>query len=300
MTVRIAFAGTSEFALPSLAACIEACDVAAVITQPDKPGSRGKPAPRPVADLASQHAIPLLQPRKIRDAEVVEQILGYRIDAFVVASFGQIISDDLLNKPRFGGVNVHPSLLPRWRGASPVAAAILAGDKVTGVCIMKMDAGLDTGPVYARSKRQIAPSDTTVSLQAELASEGATMLVDTMQRLEAGTAAAQPQTEVGVTHVRRFVKADGVVDWSRDDAAKVDRMVRGLNPWPGVTAVIRDVEVKLLSGEVSDVSLAPGVVDAPAKDQVVVGTSAGSYRVIDLQPAGKRPMNAADFLRGLK
>ena len=305
MTLRVAFAGTSDFAVPVLRACLDVCDVAVVVTQPDKPGSRGKPAPRPVAEVAAENNLPVLQPRRIRDQEAIDAVLGYDIDALVLASFGQIIPVALLDAPRFGSFNVHPSLLPRWRGATPVVAAILAGDDETGVCIMKMEAGLDTGPVYKREGHAIAADETAVHLSQLLAEKGAALLKAVLADVEAGTAQAVPQSDEGITYAPRLTKADGVVDWSTHDAVTVDRMVRALNPWPGVSAQIEGRDVRILSGAsaapgFSLTGARPGGYEPAGKDEVRIQTANGVYRLFEVQPAGRRAMRAVDFLRGLR
>jgi methionyl-tRNA formyltransferase len=301
VTLRVAFAGTSDFALAPLRACAAACDVALVITRPDKPGNRGKLTSPPVAVCAREMGLELFQPRRIRDADSVANILGHNIDALVVASYGQIIPDALLDGPRFGGINVHPSLLPRWRGASPVVAAILAGDEVTGVCIMKMDAGMDTGPVYSRRERRIGPRETASELLNDLSAEGAEMLTDVLAGIEAGTATPVEQEEAGVTIAPLLTREMGTVVWAQVDAVQVDRMVRALNPWPGVIASVKGRQVRILGGEPLAASLGePGEILAQDTESVVIGTRSGGYRLLEVQPPGKRPMPAAAFLRGVR
>lgn len=305
--MRIVFAGTAEFAVPSLRACNARHEVLAAVTQPARPGSRGRPAPRPVADAAGQLGIALLQPERIRSGPVVEEILGLGADVLVVAAYGQILPRTLLDGHRFGGVNVHASLLPRWRGAAPIARAILAGDTITGVCIMRMEAGLDTGPVYARRELPIGADATAAGLTGTLAIAGAEELVAVLAALERGTAAATPQPDDGVTHAARLTREDGLLDWSARTAEEVDRMVRALTPWPGVTGDLAGVGVRILAGRTVD----PAEVDIPGPagaipgsvvriegESVLVATAAGHYRVDTLQPPGRRAMSAAAFLRG--
>jgi methionyl-tRNA formyltransferase len=312
--VRIAFAGTAEFAVPSLRACNARHQVVAAVTQPARPGSRGRPAPRPVADAAVQLGIPVLQPERIRSGPVVEEILGLEADVLVVAAYGQIVPRTLLDGHRFGGVNVHASLLPRWRGAAPIARAILAGDTVTGVCIMRMEAGLDTGPVYARREVPIDAGATTTGLTETLAIAGAEELVAVLATLERGTAAATPQPEEGMRYAARLTRGDGLLDWEASSAEEVDRMVRALNPWPGVTADLAGVAVRILRGrriagrqsEMSGVAgpvlgaaaASPGSVVRTEGEAALVATAAGLYRVDAVQPPGRRAMSAAAFLRG--
>jgi methionyl-tRNA formyltransferase len=298
--MRVVFCGTADFAVPSLRAVADEHDVVAVITQPDRPGARGRPAPRPVADAALLMQLPVLRPERIRSPESVEEILALRPDALVVAAYGQIIPAALLDGPPRGGVNVHGSLLPRWRGAAPVAAAILAGDPRTGVSIMRMDAGLDTGPVYATREIPIAATDTTPLLAARLAEHGAGLLTEVLDALAAGTAVATPQDDAQATHAPRLRRDDGVIEWSAASAVEVDRRVRALQPWPGVTAPLGGQRVRLLAGspgEAVDGIPEPGAVVTVGEEADVV-TADGVYRVAYVQPPGGRPMSAAAYLRG--
>lgn len=298
--VRIVFCGTADFAVPSLRACNARHQVCAAVTQPGRPGSRGRPAPRPVADAAAQLGIPLLQPERIRAARWVEEILALGADALVVAAYGQIVPSALLDGHPAGGINVHASLLPRWRGAAPVARAILAGDRVTGVCIMRMEAGLDTGPIYARREVPIEPDATTPSLTATLAVAGAEELVGVLARLQRGPVPVAPQPEEGVTYAARLTREDGALDWSERSAEDVDRMVRALNPWPGVTASLAGVSVRILVGAPSPegADAGPGTVLITEGESVVVATASGAYRIDTVRPPGRRAMSAAAFLRG--
>lgn len=301
--MRVVFCGTSEFAVPSLRAVAREHDVVAVVTQPDRAGSRGRPAPRPVGDAASRLGLPTLRPERVRAAQSVTDILALLPDVLVVAAYGQIIPAALLDGPRFGGVNVHGSLLPRWRGAAPVAAAILAGDDVTGVSIMRMDAGLDTGPVYERRSIEVAPSDTTPLLLGRLAEMGAEMVTGVLRRLVAGDITAEPQDEAAATVAPRLRREDGVVRWEAVSAKDVDRRVRALQPWPGVTAELGGQAVRVHSGRVASgpvVITAPpaGSVVATVADVVDVQTADGVYSVAEVQPPGGRRMSAAAYLRG--
>jgi methionyl-tRNA formyltransferase len=319
--VRIVFAGTAEFAVRSLRACNARHEVLAAVTQPARPGNRGRPASRPVADAAGQLGIPLLQPERIRSRPVVEEILGLGADVLVVAAYGQILPPGLLDGHRFGGVNVHASLLPRWRGAAPIARAILAGDPATGVCIMRMEAGLDTGPVYARRELPIGADATASGLTETLAIAGAEELVAVLAALERGTAVATSQPEEGVTYAARLTREDGLLDWPARTAEDVDRMVRALTPWPGVTGDLAGVGVRILAGHpvvqdeieilgsagaVSDPAgealdssgATPGSVVRIEGESAIVATAAGLYCLDTLQPPGRRAMSAAAFLRG--
>jgi methionyl-tRNA formyltransferase len=299
--MRIVFCGTAEFAIPSLRACAFRHQLLAVVTQPSRPGDRGRPAPRPVADAARQLGVPVLQPERIKAAEAVDEIVGLAADTLVVAAYGQIIPVRVLEAHRFGGINVHGSLLPRWRGAAPIARAILAGDQETGVCIMAMEAGLDTGPVYACRRVPISPEATTPQLTEQLALAGAEELVGVLAGLERGDVEATPQPEEGVTYAPRLTRDEGEVDWAVLSAIDVDRRVRALQPWPGVTAPLAGQPVRIVAGHpLADMAHAApaGSVLAAAAESVDVAAREGAYRVLTVQPPGKRPMPAAAYLRG--
>jgi methionyl-tRNA formyltransferase len=271
-----------------------------VVTRADRPGSRGRPASRPVAEAAKELGIAVLTPLKIRTPEVVAELLNMRPDCLVVAAYGQILPSTLIDAPPHGAVNVHASLLPRWRGASPIAHAVLAGDEETGVSVMRMDSGLDTGPVYATARVAIEPDATTPSLTALLARLGADTLVDVLGRLERGDIAAHPQPESGVTYAARLGRDDGRVEWARRSGLDVDRMVRALQPWPGVVAPLEGVEVRIEQGKVSDNPdrAAPGVVVRREGESVVVAAREGAFRIDRITPPGRRAMTPAAFLRG--
>jgi len=303
--VRVVFLGTAAFAVPSLLAVFDAGhEVAAVVTQPERPGSRGRPAPRPVAGAARDLGLSVLQPEKVRSPEAVESLLALEPDALVVASYGQILPGSLLRGPRFGGVNVHASVLPRWRGASPVAAAILAGDEETGVSIMQMEEGLDTGPVFAVRTLPIGPGVTTPDLTADLARIGANLLVEVLAGLEDGSAVAEPQDGAEATYAPRLTRADAVIDWATLGAVEVDRRVRALQPWPGTVASLAGAEVRIVAGSIQPtvrdaaVAAEPGTLLAAGAHAVDVATRSGVYSIHEVQAPGRRPMDAAAYLRG--
>ncbi|HYL72166.1 MAG TPA: methionyl-tRNA formyltransferase, partial [Candidatus Dormibacteraeota bacterium] len=261
--MRLVFMGTAEFAVPSLRECAAHHQVVAVVTQPERPGNRGKPAPRPVRDEAQALGIQVHTPVRIREGEAVDAVLAHAPECIVVAAYGQILPMPLLDTPRFGAVNVHASLLPRWRGAAPVAHAILAGDAETGVSIMRMEAGLDTGPVYMQGRVKIAGDATTPLLTRALSELGAELLMDVLVALERGEAQAQPQPAAGVTHARSLRREDGALEWDRCSADDVDRHVRALQPWPGVTLPLQGARVRVVAGGVCDeeaADAAPGSV----------------------------------------
>ena len=298
--MRLVFCGTAAFAVPALQSCAEHHDVAAVVTRADRPGNRGRPAPRPVGDAARALGLPVLTPLRIRTPEAVADVLALAPDCLVVAAYGQILPSTLIDAPPYGSVNVHASVLPRWRGASPVAHAILAGDAETGVSIMRMDAGLDTGPVYAIARVAIDTTSTTPALTTVLADLGAATLIDVLARLERGEIDAHPQPDDGVTLAPRLGRDDGRVDWAVRSAVEVDRMVRALQPWPGVIAPLAGVDVQLQHGAVTDATdgFAAGDVVRHDGESVVVAACDGGYRIDLITPPGKRAMTPAAFLRG--
>ncbi|MBJ7595452.1 MAG: methionyl-tRNA formyltransferase [Candidatus Dormibacteraeota bacterium] len=299
--MRIVFCGTAHFAVPSLDALVVEHEVVAVVTQPDRSGSRGRPAPRPVGEAAEQLGLPVLRPERIRAPESVAEVLSLLPDALVVAAYGQIIPAALLDGPVHGGVNVHGSLLPRWRGASPVAAAILGGDMRTGVSIMRMDTGLDTGPVYAASETEIGVDETAPSLTSKLAAAGARLLIEVLSSLEDGSMAAVAQDEAQATYAPRLRREDGTIEWTSIGAVDLDRRVRALQPWPGVTAPLGGQPVRLLEGAPAGsrpATAPPGEVLAMSGEAVDMATMSGVYRLARVQPAGRRPMTAAAYLRG--
>ncbi len=230
--MRVAFAGTPEFALPALAALHESHRVVGVLTQPDRPSGRGRHlSVSPVKAFAETHRLPLLQPASLRDEAPRAQLAAWDPEVLVVVAYGLILPPALLELPRYGCLNIHASLLPRWRGAAPVQRAILAGDSVTGVTIMRMDQGLDTGPMLLRKEIAIAPDDTSGSLLAALAALGVSALLETLAGLVAGTIEARPQPGEGATYAQKVEKSEALIDWSRD-AADIERKVRAFDPRP--------------------------------------------------------------------
>lgn len=303
--MRLAFLGTPPFAVPSLRACAAAGhEVCAVVTQPPRRGARGRPAPRPVAEAAAELGLGLVvqHPERLRDPAACAALLATGPEALVVAAYGQILPAALLDAVPRGGINVHASLLPRWRGAAPISAAIRAGDPTTGVSIMRMEAELDAGPVYATRATPIGARETAPELSAHLAELGAEVLLEVLDRLERGQQPPPvPQDGTLSTHAPRLTRADGLVDWEQLDAQAVDRHVRALLPWPGSTGSLAGVAMRLLEGEpaASDSPGArPGTVVAAGHRGVEVACRVGTYRVDVLQPPGGRGMDAAAWLRG--
>jgi methionyl-tRNA formyltransferase len=298
--VKLVFLGTAAFAVPSLRKCAQHHDVVAVITQPERPGSRGRAAARPVADAARSLGIDLWQPARLREPATEQRVLSLADDALVVAAYGQIIPEKLLLGPRYGGINVHASLLPRWRGAAPVAAALLAGDTETGVSIMQMERSLDTGPVYLQRRVTISGDATTPSLTETLAELGADALIDVLCRLRGGDVTPVPQDDSLATYAPRLTRADAHVDWATHSAVEVDRRVRALQPWPGVVAPLAGAEVQILAGGPAGPcpGASPGHVVRAEAEAVVVATREEAYRVDAVRPPGGRTMSPAAYLRG--
>jgi methionyl-tRNA formyltransferase len=298
---RVIFMGTPDFSVPTLAELVHGpYHVVAVVTQPDKPSGRGRVlAASPVKQYAVTHGIPVLQPVSLRAPEAAAELTAYQPDVIVVAAFGQILRPAVLDLPPHGCINVHASLLPRWRGAAPVQAAILAGDQVTGSTIMRMDAGMDTGPLLAQAALAIRPDDTGGTLTGRLAQQGAALLAETLPRWLAGEVTPQPQDACLATLCRPVRKEEGWIDWTQP-ADAIARAVRAFNPWPAASAAWEGQPIKILRAMVaSDQGGAgePGRVVQSA-GSVAVMTGQGLLVLEELQLAGRGAMSAADFARG--
>ena len=303
--LRIVFCGTPDFAVPALERLIAAgCDVACVLTQPPRPGGRGqKPRPSPVQRCAQAHGLAVLSPERLRgNAEVIERLRPLRPDLGVVAAYGLILPEEMLAVPAHGFLNIHASLLPRWRGAAPIQRALLAGDEATGVTIMKMDAGLDTGPILAQEATPITAADDAGSLHDRLAEMGAELLIRVIPDYVAGRLRPRPQPEEGVTTAPKITKQEVVIDWARP-ADAIARQVRAFSPHPGARTAITGTPVKILAATPLAGGADPGEPDAPpgtviATEPLLVATGAGRLRLDRLQRAGKKPLEAQAFLRG--
>lgn len=295
--VKIVFMGTPEFSVPTLKALAAAYDVIGVVTQPDRPAGRSRePVPPPVKVAASMLGIPVMQPERLRRPEVIEALRQWPADLYVVAAFGQILPQVVLDLPRLGGLNVHASLLPRWRGASPIQHAIKAGDTRTGVTIMKMDAGLDTGPILTAQEVDIAPNETSATLHDRLSKLGAELLIPTIKGYVEGTIVPRPQPAEGVTLAPQIRKDDGRIEWSAS-AERIDHMVRAFTPWPGTFTMWRGRLVKVLSGRVEQGNLPAGCVDV-VDGQMLIGTGSGVYSPTRLQLAGRQALDVRAFVNG--
>jgi len=305
---RIVFLGTPEFAVPSLQALLASpdLDVVGVVPQPDRPAGRGRAVQMsPVKQVALEAGLPVIQPEKTHTSPAFEQLQAWQPDFLVVVAFGQILRQKVLDLPRIAPINLHASLLPRWRGAAPIQAAIRAGDNYTGVTTMIMDAGLDTGPILLQDSIPIQPDETGQSLHDKLAALGAVLLVQTLQWLLSGSIQPHPQPtkESLITYAPPLKKEDGEIDW-KASAVEIDRHVRAYTPWPGTYTFWNGKRLKILAGYPleADLGLAPGaVLDASSGEKVapfVIGTGKGVYAPTRLQLEGRQAVDAAAFLNG--
>jgi len=296
--MRLAFFGTPEFAVPSLRALLEeGFDVAAVVTQPDRPQGRSRSqlvAP-PVKRVALEEGLPVLQPERPIGPFLAE-LKAFDFDLGVVVAYGHVLKPELLAIPRHGMLNVHASLLPRLRGAAPIVWSILNGDETTGVSIMQLEAGLDTGPVLHQIETEVAADETAGELTERLAELGAAALVEVLMLIEAGEARAVPQDHGRATYAPKVSRPQARLDWARD-AATLARTVRAFDPEPGAWALFGDQEIKCFGGRASNAGGEPGTVLA-AGDTLVVAAGVGSLSLSEVQPAGKRRMPVAEWVRG--
>ena len=308
--MRVAFAGTSEFAVPALAALLREHEVAGVLTQPDRPAGRGQQLrSSPVKQLAQQHKIEVAQPATLKTPEGREALQRWNPDVLVVVAYGLLLPGEALTIPRYGCLNIHASLLPRWRGAAPIHRALLAGDAETGVCIMQLDAGLDTGPVWATRKLTIKPQDTTGILHDALAQIGASELLAVLPKLAGGR--ALPQAANGASYAPRVAKSEALLDWSQSSDA-IERRVRAFNPWPIAETRIAGQQLRIHEAALANMPLAPA--DAPleppgalpgqmfaawdaqrASPQLLVLCGSGVLAPQMLQLPGRKPVSAAEF-----
>lgn len=294
--MRVIFAGTPEFAAQALAAIIAAGhEVALVLSQPDRPAGRGMSLQAsPVKQLAVAHGIAVFQPLTLKDAEAQARIATVAADVMVVAAYGLILPQAVLDLPRLGCLNIHASLLPRWRGAAPIQRALQAGDAETGVCIMQMEAGLDTGPVLLKEAFPIAANDTGASLHDRLAALGARLIVDALAALPL-PAVAQP--DEGVTYAHKIDKAEALIDWARP-AVVLDRHVRAFNPFPGAQAVFAGQRIKVWGAQPVAGQGEIGQILAVDRQQVVVACGEGALALTELQKAGGKRLSVQQFLAG--
>ena len=299
MPARLVFMGSPDFALPTLRALAANYDVVGVITQPDRPAGRGKQltAP-PVKILAKELDLPVIQPARLREPPAMAQLRAWAPDLIVVAAFGQILRQEVLDLPLHGCLNVHASLLPRWRGASPIQAAILAGDAETGVTIMRMDKGLDTGPILIERAIPIAPDDTAATLSDKLSTLGADILIETLPKYLSSELKPTPQPEAGATSAPILKKSDGELDAALS-AEELARKVRAFNPWPGAFIVWKRQPLKVHRARITAGNAASGQRRIEG-GLPAIGTADGLLILNKVQPAGKKPMSGEEFLRGAR
>lgn len=299
--MRVVFAGTPEPAVPSLQRLLESerHEVIAVVTRPDAAAGRGRKTMRsPVGLLADEHGIPVFTPAKPSDPDFVAQLTELAPDVCPVVAYGALLPQPVLDIPRFGWINLHFSLLPAWRGAAPVQAAIAAGDEITGASTFLLDAGMDTGPVLGVVTERVRATDTTGDLLTRLASSGADLLAATLDAIEDGTASAHPQPEDGISYASKVSVDAARIDWTRS-AAFVDRHIRSVTPAPGAWTTIGELRVKIAPTTPSEDTLAPGEISV-RKSGVHIGTGTTAVVLGDVQPQGRKLMKALDWARGAR
>ncbi|MBO5337598.1 MAG: methionyl-tRNA formyltransferase [Lachnospiraceae bacterium] len=311
--MKIVFMGTPDYAAGALEALIEeGYEITAVVTQPDKPKGRSKELQfSPVKECALRHGIPVMQPRRIKTPEAIAELRQYEADVFVVAAFGQILSQEILDMPRLGSLNIHASLLPRYRGCSPIQHVIIDGEAQTGITIMQMDAGIDTGDMLYKKTIDIAEDETFETLHDKLMVLGGEAITEALPLVAAGQLPAEKQVDADSCYAPMIEKSMGQIDFSKE-AIVIDRLIRGMNPWPSAYTSYKGKQLKIWKavpvmakkpGE--DVASAnekvqPGEVIAVAKDYIEVATGSGSLRIYELQLEGKKRMSTHDFLLGVK
>lgn len=297
--MKIVFMGTPDFAAMALEKLVSAGhEITLVVTQPDKEKGRGKQVQKSDVKLvAEKYDIPVFQPVKIKTEESVEILRGYEADIFVVAAFGQILSKEILDMPKYGCVNIHASLLPRLRGAAPIQWSIIDGDEKTGVTIQQMDVGLDTGDILAVKEVEIASDETGGSLFDKLAIAGADLIVETLPLIEEGKITPVPQDESLSTYAKKLSKDMGLIDWNMP-AVAIERLIRGCSPWPSSYSNIGGKSLKIWKAAVTDTKATPGEVSEVTKESITIGCGEGSLVVEELQLEGKKRMSVHDFLLG--
>ena len=305
--MRVAFAGTPQFALPALAALRAHHDVVGVLTQPDRPSGRGrKLTANAVKQAALAAPLPLAQPHTLADEAARAQLAAWRPEVLVVVAYGLILPREILLIPRLGGINIHASLLPRWRGAAPIQRALLAGDSETGVTIMQMDQGLDTGPILLQRRIAITPAHTGGSLNEELAALAAAALIEALQGLRAGTLAPRAQPAQGATYAPKIEKTEARIDW-KVDVGQIERQVRAFNPSPVAETLLGGEQLRICAAHVSGdnvpekltKSVDPGVIVAVQDESIIVRCGHGYLAVTRVQRPGRRPVSARDYALGL-
>lgn len=313
--MRIVFMGTPDFSVPALKALVEAGhQVIAVVTQPDKPKGRGKEVQMtPVKIQAMEYGIPVYQPAKVREASFVEGLKGLEADAYVVIAFGQILPKAVLELPKYGCINIHASLLPKYRGAAPIQWCVIDGERETGITTMMMDVGLDTGDMLEKAVIPIEEKETGGSLHDKLSMAGGDLILSTLKKLEEGTLVRTPQTDEGTCYAKMLTKSLGDIDWNQG-AVSIERLIRGLNPWPSAYTMWNGKTIKIWAADViagreaaeflsesgvpAETGTAPGTVVCSDKRGLVVCTGGGLLSIRELQMEGKKRMDTPAFLRG--
>ena len=313
--MRIVFMGTPDFSVPALKALVEAGhQVIAVVTQPDKPKGRGKEVQMtPVKIQAMEYGIPVYQPAKVREASFVEVLKGLEADVYVVIAFGQILPKAVLELPKYGCINIHASLLPKYRGAAPIQWCVIDGEGETGITTMMMDVGLDTGDMLEKAVIPIEEKETGGSLHDKLSLAGGALILSTLKKLEEGTLVRTPQTDEGTCYAKMLTKSLGDIDWNQG-AVSIERLIRGLNPWPSAYTMWNGKTIKIWAADViagreaadflsesgvpAETGTAPGTVVCSDKRGLVVCTGGGLLSIRELQMEGKKRMDTPAFLRG--
>lgn len=301
--IRIVYMGTPDFAVEPLEAIIKAgYEVTAVVTQPDKQKGRGKEVKMtPVKECALRHGIPVFQPVKIKEPEAVAELEKYQADLFVVAAFGQLLSEEILNMPEYGCINIHASLLPAYRGAAPIQWAVLNGEKESGVTIMQMDKGLDTGDMLLKRSVELSPTETGDSLHDKLMHLGAELIVEALSKLEKGELVPEKQKDELSSYAKKLTKAMGQIDWSKD-AVSLERWIRGLNSWPSAYTFFGGKTLKIWEAQVAEENGAqkaePGQVVSVSREGFTVACGQGALQILSLQLEGKKQVLTREFLLG--
>ena len=296
--MRVVFMGTPDFSVPALEKIASEHEVVAVVTQKDKPKGRGQEVSyTPVKESALKLNIPVLQPDKVKEDSFVEELRALNPDVIVVIAFGQILSKEILDMPKYGCVNVHASLLPKYRGAAPIQWAVIDGEEKSGVCTMKMDEGLDTGDIIDKEEITLDPKETGGSLFDKLAALGGELILKTLQNLEFDNAQFIKQDDSKSTYAKKMTKDLGHIDFTKD-AVSIERLIRGLNPWPSAFTYLDGKVMKIWDADVVDAGGEPGTVISEDKDSFVIATGDKALKVNELQLEGKKRMKASDFLNG--
>ncbi|MBP5773160.1 MAG: methionyl-tRNA formyltransferase [Eubacterium sp.] len=296
--MRVVFMGTPDFSVPALERIASEHEVVAVVTQKDKPKGRGQElAFTPVKESALKLNIPVLQPEKVKEESFVKELKDLNPDAIVVIAFGQILSNDILTLPKYGCINVHASLLPKYRGAAPIQWAVIDGEEKSGVCTMKMDEGLDTGDIIDVDEITLDPKETGGSLFDKLSKLGGELILKTLQNLEFGKATFIKQDDSKSTYAKKMTKDLGHIDFTKD-AVSIERLIRGLNPWPSAFTYLDGKVMKIWDADVVEETGEPGTVINEDKDSFVIATGDKALKVNELQLEGKKRMKASDFLNG--